>query len=85
MSGQQADSKAPKFVQFSDHTIGPRKSQHFHIFMGNDSQESLLKEMDNWPTYYPYALHKEQIVDEMLVPLIKSPDSARTALSGDLC
>ncbi|MEX9938492.1 ZinT/AdcA family metal-binding protein, partial [Providencia rettgeri] len=22
--------------------------------------------MDNWPTYYPYALHKEQIVDEML-------------------
>ncbi|HDZ2740612.1 TPA: ZinT/AdcA family metal-binding protein, partial [Klebsiella pneumoniae] len=19
-----------------------------------------------WPTYYPYALHKEQIVDEML-------------------
>ena len=48
---QQADSKAPKFVQFSDHTIAPRKSQHFHIFMGNESQE---------------ALHKEQIVDEML-------------------
>lgn len=63
---QQADSKAPKFVQFSDHTIAPRKSQHFHIFMGNESQEALLKEMDNWPTYYPYALHKEQIVDEML-------------------
>ncbi|WP_434665475.1 metal-binding protein ZinT [Klebsiella sp. B345] len=63
---QQADSKAPKFVQFSDHIIGPRKSQHFHIFMGNESQEALLKEMDNWPTYYPYALHKEQIVDEML-------------------
>ncbi|WP_142777136.1 ZinT/AdcA family metal-binding protein, partial [Klebsiella pneumoniae] len=59
-------SKAPKFVQFSDHTIAPRKSQHFHIFMGNESQEALLKEMDNWPTYYPYALHKEQIVDEML-------------------
>lgn len=63
---QQADSKAPKFVQFSDHTIAQRKSQHFHIFMGNESQEALLKEMDNWPTYYPYALHKEQIVDEML-------------------
>ena len=28
--------------------------------------QALLKEMDNWPTYYPYALHKEQIVDEML-------------------
>ncbi len=63
---QQGDAKAPKFVQFSDHIIGPRKSQHFHIFMGNESQEALLKEMDNWPTYYPYALHKEQIVDEML-------------------
>ena len=63
---QQADSKAPKFVQFSDHTIAPRKSQHFHIFMGNESQEALLQEMDNWPTYYPYALHKAQIVDEML-------------------
>jgi Zn/Cd-binding protein ZinT len=60
------DANAPKFVQFSDHIIGPRKSQHFHIFMGNESQEALLKEMDNWPTYYPYALHKEQIVDEML-------------------
>ena len=63
---QQGDGNAPKFVQFSDHIIGPRKSQHFHIFMGNESQEALLKEMDNWPTYYPYALHKEQIVDEML-------------------
>lgn len=59
-------SKAPKFVQFSDHTIGPRTSQHFHIFMGNSSQEALLKEMDNWPTYYPYNMTKEQVVDEML-------------------
>ncbi len=36
--------KRRKFVQFSDHIIGPRKSQHFHIFMGNESQEALLKE-----------------------------------------
>ncbi len=27
-------SKAPKYVQFSDHIIAPRQSQHFHIFMG---------------------------------------------------
>ncbi len=59
-------SKAPEFVQFSDHIITARKSQHFHIFMGNDSQEALLKEMDNWPTYYPYTLSKTQIIDEML-------------------
>ncbi|WP_129232626.1 metal-binding protein ZinT [Cronobacter condimenti] len=59
-------SKAPKFVQFSDHTIAPRASAHFHLYKGNTSQEALLKEMDNWPTYYPYQLSKAQIVDEML-------------------
>lgn len=59
-------SKAPKYVQFSDHIITQRKSQHFHIFTGNDSQEALFSEMDNWPTYYPYTLSKAQIIDEML-------------------
>ena len=59
-------SAAPKYVQFSDHTIAPRQSLHYHIFMGNESQEALLKEMDNWPTYYPYNLTKQQVVDEML-------------------
>lgn len=63
---KDASSKAPKYVQFSDHTIAPRQSQHFHIFMGSESQEALLKEMDNWPTYYPYNMTKAQIVDEML-------------------
>lgn len=63
---KDANSKAPKYVQFSDHTIAPRQSQHFHIYMGNESQEALLKEMDNWPTYYPYNMTKAQIVDEML-------------------
>lgn len=63
---QDANSAAPKFVQFSDHIIGPRKSSHFHIFMGNQSQDALLAEMDNWPTYYPYQLTKKQVVDEML-------------------
>lgn len=63
---KDSQSKAPKYVQFSDHIIAPRKSEHFHIFMGNDSQESLLKEMDNWPTFYQYSLSKKQVVDEML-------------------
>lgn len=61
-----SQSKAPKYVQFSDHIIGPRKSQHFHIYMGDESQESLLNEMNHWPTFYPYSLSKEQIVHEML-------------------
>jgi len=63
---KEANSSAPKYVQFSDHTIAPRKSAHFHIFMGNTSQEALLEEMDNWPTYYPYQLTTAQVVDEML-------------------
>lgn len=61
-----ASSKAPKFVQFSDHIIGPRKSSHFHIFTGNTSQQALLAEMDSWPTYYPFQMTDEQVVDEML-------------------
>lgn len=60
------ESAAPKYVQFSDHIIAPRQSQHFHLYMGNTSQEALLKEMDNWPTYYPYNMTKQQVVDEML-------------------
>jgi Zn/Cd-binding protein ZinT len=34
--------------------------------MGNTSQEALLKEMDNWPTYYPWQMQKAEVVDEML-------------------
>ena len=59
-------SRAPKFVQFSDHTIAPRHAAHFHLFMGNTSHEALLKEMDNWPTYYPNEMTTAQVVDEML-------------------
>ena len=57
---------APKYVQFSDHNIAPVKAVHFHIFMGNESQEKLLEEMDNWPTYYPTKLSGLEIAQEML-------------------
>ncbi|CNI25605.1 candidate zinc-binding lipoprotein ZinT [Yersinia frederiksenii] len=60
------NSKAPKYVQFSDHIIEPQKSHHFHIYMGNESNEQLLKEMDNWPTFYPISSSKDEIVHEML-------------------
>ena len=43
----------PKYVQFSDHNIAPKKAEHFHIFMG-DNNDSLLKEMDHWPTILPH-------------------------------
>lgn len=63
---KDANSKAPKFVQFSDHIIEPQESRHFHLYTGNESHEKLLKQMDNWPTYYPSSLNKDGIVHEML-------------------
>ncbi|MFN6882930.1 ZinT/AdcA family metal-binding protein, partial [Proteus mirabilis] len=57
---------APRFIQFSDHIIAPEKAQHFHLYMGNSSQDELLKELTNWPTYYPYSMKGEDIVHEML-------------------
>lgn len=63
---KKGDADAPKYIQFSDHIIEPQKSTHYHLYMGNESQEKLLTEMDNWPTYYPYSLNKAQILDDML-------------------
>lgn len=60
------NSKAPKVIQFSDHIIEPTQSEHFHIYMGNDSHETLLREMDNWPTFYPAFMSKTDIIHEML-------------------
>ena len=56
---------APKAVQFSDHGIAPGKAAHFHIFSG-DSQDTTLKEMDNWPTYYPASMDADEVATEML-------------------
>jgi zinc transport system substrate-binding protein len=61
-----APAGAPKVIQFSDHGIAPGKAAHFHIFMGDGSQEETLKEMDNWPTYYPDSLSNEEVKKEML-------------------
>lgn len=60
------DAKAPNSVQFSDHIIAPEKSAHYHIYFSDSSQEELLKEMDNWPTFYPASLSASDIVHEML-------------------
>lgn len=57
----------PRYVQLSDHHIAPVKTKHFHIFTGNDSQEKLFDEMENWPTYYPNDLEGWQIAQEMLI------------------
>ena len=60
------DTQAFKYVQFSDHSIAPTDSEHFHIYFGNDSQEALLEEVDHWPTYYPTELSDLEIAQEML-------------------
>ena len=62
----QAADNPYQYVQFSDHQIDPTTSAHFHIFFGNSSQDEILKEMDNWPTYYPGKLSGLEIAQEMV-------------------
>lgn len=60
----EGDEDAPAFIQFSDHIIAPQKADHYHLYWGDDRAE-LLEELENWPTYYPSDLSKEEIVTEM--------------------
>lgn len=55
----------PAYVQFSDHIIAPQKSGHYHIYWGDD-REALLKEITNWPTYYPSHMDGHEIAHEMI-------------------
>lgn len=41
-------------------TTAATAQRHF-----SDSQEETLKEMDNWPTYYPVSMSKEEVATEM--------------------
>ncbi len=60
----EGDASAPQFIQFSDHGIAPNEADHYHLYWGDD-RAALLKEVTNWPTYYPSALKPEEIVSEM--------------------
>lgn len=59
------DDAAPQFIQFSDHTIAPTKAGHYHLYWGNDRAE-VLRELTNWPTYYPASLSAKEIAQEMM-------------------
>lgn len=61
----EGDAEAPAFFQFSDHRIAPSKADHYHLYFGDD-RAALLKEVTNWPTYYPSSLSAKDIVDEMI-------------------
>lgn len=62
---EEGDEAAPRFIQFSDHMIAPDIADHYHLYWGDD-RAALLKEVTNWPTYYPADLTGKQIVEEML-------------------
>lgn len=59
------ETGVPAYVQFSDHIIAPQKSGHYHIYWGDD-REALLKEVTNWPTYYPSNMDGHEIAHEMI-------------------
>jgi len=61
----EGDTEAPDYIQFSDHKIAPAAADHYHLYWGND-RAALLKEVTNWPTYYPSSLNAKQIVEEMM-------------------
>lgn len=55
----------PQYIQFSDHSIYPTKSNHYHMYWGDD-REALLDEVKNWPTYYPSEMDGHDIAHEMM-------------------
>lgn len=55
-----------KYVQFSDHNISTTDSGHFHLYWRGTSQEDLLTELTNWPTYYPADLTGQEIAQEIV-------------------
>ncbi|MCD2177671.1 ZinT family metal-binding protein [Rhizobium sp. C1] len=59
------DASMPQYIQFSDHRIAPEKSGHYHLFWGND-RAATLAELNNWPTYYPADLSREDVLHEMM-------------------
>ncbi|AHD00120.1 metal-binding protein ZinT [Leisingera methylohalidivorans] len=59
------DATAPQFIQFSDHITVPAKAEHFHLYWGDDRAE-LLKEVTNWPTYFPANMTGAEIAANML-------------------
>lgn len=60
------NTKAPKYLQFSDHNIFPTKPSHFHLYFGNEGHEKLLEELDHWPTYYPQSYSLQDVIMDML-------------------
>ncbi|MDQ0233437.1 metal ABC transporter solute-binding protein, Zn/Mn family [Metabacillus malikii] len=63
---EKQEGSMPAYIQFSDHSIEPTDSHHYHLYWGDD-REALLEEVVNWPTYYPSDLSGEEIAHEMMM------------------
>ena len=61
------NSDAPAFVQFDDHLNYPTKTEHFHLYCGDDAK-AMLEIKYNWPTYYPASIESE---DDMIHEFLK--------------
>ncbi|XXM73208.1 ZinT/AdcA family metal-binding protein [Lysinibacillus sphaericus] len=55
----------PRFIQFSDHIIEPTDAGHYHLYWGDD-RDALLKEVVNWPTYFPSDMDGHDIAHDMM-------------------
>ncbi|WP_019773224.1 zinc ABC transporter substrate-binding protein AdcA [Streptococcus sobrinus] len=55
-----------RYIQFSNHNISDTKAEHFHLFWGDTSQDAILQEMDNWPTYYPAKMSGHDIAQDLV-------------------
>ena len=59
------DADAPLYIQFSDHRIAPEKSDHYHLYWGDD-RAKILEELTNWPTYWPAGMSGNEIARSMM-------------------
>lgn len=62
---QEGAKELPQYLQFSDHIIAPKESSHYHLYWGNDRQ-SLLEEVNNWPTFFPSEMSGHEISHDMM-------------------
>ncbi|MCY6380519.1 metal-binding protein ZinT [Hoeflea prorocentri] len=61
----EGDEDAPLYIQFSDHRIAPEKSDHYHLYWGDD-RAKILEELTNWPTYFPVSMSGDDIAHAMM-------------------
>ncbi len=67
-------SKAPAYIQFDDHLNFPTKTEHFHIYCGDDPK-AMLDIKYSWPTYYPKSIDsEEEMIHEFLKHYIDDDD-----------